>query len=214
MKTAPPTFRSIRCRSGSYSEDWPTRIYWSLAKVGSLSSSVTRLGELPRVETASSARGRPLEGHPLDSIDMDSYRVEKQAAVRVLLPDQGAEIGPVPTAGGGHRPEPELDALSNILRTFNDLFGNVHWTDEDRVSKLITEEIPEKVNADPAYQAAKEHSDKPECSRRTRQGARARHRQPHLGRHRALQAFPPTLLPIPTAHRGQERSVTVNASGP
>jgi type I restriction enzyme R subunit len=96
----------------------------------------------------------------LDAIDMDSYRVERQAAIRVLLPDQDAEIGPVPTAGGGHRPEPELDTLSNILRTFNDLFGNIHWTDEDRVSKLITEEIPEKVNADPAYQAAKEHSDK------------------------------------------------------
>lgn len=96
----------------------------------------------------------------LDAIDMDSYRVEKQAAVRVLLPDQDAEIGPVPASGGGHRPEPELDRLSNILKTFNDLFGNIHWMGEDRISKLITEEIPDKVNADPAYQAAKEHSDK------------------------------------------------------
>jgi type I restriction enzyme R subunit len=96
----------------------------------------------------------------LEAIDMDSYRVEKQAAVTVLLPDAEAEIEPVPAAGGGHRPEPELDKLSNILTTFNDLFGNIKWRDEDRISMLITEGIPEKVNADPAYQNAKKNSDK------------------------------------------------------
>lgn len=96
----------------------------------------------------------------LEAIDMDSYRLEKQAAVKILLPDQDAEIDPVPAGGGGHKPEPELDKLSNIVKTFNDLFGNVSWTDEDRVHRLITEEIPDKVDADPAYQAAKKNSDK------------------------------------------------------
>ncbi len=48
----------------------------------------------------------------LEAIDMDSYRVEKQAAVKIQLPDADAEIEPVPTTGGGHRPEPELDRLS------------------------------------------------------------------------------------------------------
>jgi type I restriction enzyme R subunit len=52
---------------------------------------------------------------------MDSYRVEKQAAQRVQLSDQDAEIDPVPTDGGGHKAEPELDRLSNIIRSFNDL---------------------------------------------------------------------------------------------
>ena len=47
---------------------------------------------------------------------MDSYRVEKQAMQKIMLPDEDAEVGPVPTSGGGHRPEPELDRLSNILR--------------------------------------------------------------------------------------------------
>ena len=51
---------------------------------------------------------------------MDSYRVEKQAAVKIQLPDADAEIEPVPTSGGGRKPEPELDHLSNILKTFND----------------------------------------------------------------------------------------------
>ena len=96
----------------------------------------------------------------LESIDMDSYRVEKKAAIHVQLPDEDAEIDPVPTTGGGHRPEPELDRLSNILQSFNDQFGNIPWTDGDRVHRLITEEIPNRVAADTAYQNAKQNSDK------------------------------------------------------
>lgn len=96
----------------------------------------------------------------LEAIDMDSYRVEKQAAMKIALPDEDAEIGPVPTSAGGHKPEPELDLLSNILKVFNDQFGNVPWTDADRVHKLITEEIPARVAADTAYQNARKNSDK------------------------------------------------------
>jgi type I restriction enzyme, R subunit len=96
----------------------------------------------------------------LESIDMDSYRVEKQAVVKVQLPDANAEIEPVPTAGGGSRPEPELDRLSNILKSFNDRFGNISWTDADRIHRLITQEIPSRVAADPAYQNARKNSDK------------------------------------------------------
>ncbi len=96
----------------------------------------------------------------LESIDMDSYRAEKLAMMRIQLPDTDAEIGPVPASGSGHRPEPELDRLSNILKTFNELFGNISWTDADRIQRLITEEIPQRVSADTAYQNAQRHSDK------------------------------------------------------
>ncbi len=96
----------------------------------------------------------------LESIDMDSYRVEKQAAMQIQLADENAEIDPVPSGGGGWKPEPELDRLSNILKTFNDQFGNISWNDEDRVRKLITEEIPAKVAADKAYQNARKQGDK------------------------------------------------------
>ena len=96
----------------------------------------------------------------LEAIDMDSYRVEKQAAVKIQLPDEDAEIPPVPTSGDGFKSEPELDHLSNILKTFNDQFGNIEWQDEDRVKKLITEEIPARVAADSAYQNAQKNSDK------------------------------------------------------
>ncbi len=96
----------------------------------------------------------------LEAIDMDSYRVEKKAARKIQLPDEDAEIDPVPTTGGGRKPEPELDRLSNIIKIFNDQFGNIPWTDADRVHRLITEEIPSRVAADAAYQNAQKNSDK------------------------------------------------------
>jgi type I restriction enzyme R subunit len=42
----------------------------------------------------------------LEAIDMDSYRVEKKAAMKIALADEDAEIEPVPTDGGGHKPSP------------------------------------------------------------------------------------------------------------
>ena len=96
----------------------------------------------------------------LETIDMDSYRVEKRAAMQIQVPDQDAEIGPVPTEGGGGKPEPELDRLSNILKEFNEMFGNIKWTDADRINTLITVEIPARVSADAAYVNARKNSDK------------------------------------------------------
>jgi len=96
----------------------------------------------------------------LETIDMDSYRAEVQASMNITLADEDAELGAVPTAGGGRKPEPELDQLSNIIKTFNDLFGNIDWKDADKIRKVIAEEIPDKVAADSAYQNAMKNSDK------------------------------------------------------
>jgi len=113
----------------------------------------------------------PIEEDPskgiLETIDMDSYRSEVQTTVSIALPDQDAEIDPVPTSGGGAKPEPELDRLSNIIKAFNDQFGNIDWKDSDKIQKVISEEIPAKVSADKAYQNAMKHSD--------RQNARIEH---------------------------------------
>ncbi|SFV34318.1 type I restriction endonuclease subunit R [Thermoflavifilum thermophilum] len=95
----------------------------------------------------------------LEAIDMDSYRAEKQQTMRIALNDADGEIEPVPTVGIGYKREPELDLLSNIIHSFNDLFGNIEWTDKDRIQKLITEEIPARVAADAAYQNAMKNSD-------------------------------------------------------
>jgi type I restriction enzyme, R subunit len=93
----------------------------------------------------------------LEAIDMDSYRVEKKAAMQIALEDKNAEIEPVPTEGGGRKPEPALDRLSNILKSFNDRFGTL-FTDADRVAKRILDDIAPKVAADVAYQNAKENT--------------------------------------------------------
>jgi type I restriction enzyme R subunit len=96
----------------------------------------------------------------LETIDMDSYRAEKRATMKIALADADAEIGPVPAAGGGHSPEVELERLSNILKAFNDMFGNIQWADSDRVHRMVFEEIPAKVAMDKAYQNARKNSDK------------------------------------------------------
>ena len=92
-----------------------------------------------------------------DAIDMDSYRVEKKALLKIALADSDGEIEPVPVEGGGHKGQPELDRLSNILKTFNDNFGTL-FTDGDRVAKRIRDDIAPKVAADMAYQNAKENT--------------------------------------------------------
>ena len=90
----------------------------------------------------------------LEAIDMDSYRAEKQAAMKIALADEDAEIEPVPTDAGGRKPEPELDRLSNILQAFNDQYGTL-FDDGDRVLRRIREDIAPKVAADAAFQNAK-----------------------------------------------------------
>ncbi|OGR06535.1 MAG: DEAD/DEAH box helicase [Deltaproteobacteria bacterium RIFOXYD12_FULL_50_9] len=93
----------------------------------------------------------------LEAIDMDNYRVEKKAAMKIALPDEDAEIEPIPIGGGGGKATPELDHLSSILKTFNEQFATL-FTDADRVSKRIKDDIAPKVAADQAYQNARQNT--------------------------------------------------------
>ena len=79
---------------------------------------------------------------------------------QIQLPDEDAEIEPVPPEGGGQRPDPEMERLSNIIREFNSRFGNIEWKDKDKIDKVIAEELPAKVAADKAYQNAIANSGK------------------------------------------------------
>jgi type I restriction enzyme R subunit len=103
----------------------------------------------------------------LEAIDMESYRAEAQATMKIALADQDAEIEPVPVSTGGKKPEPEIDLLSNIIRAFNDQFGNIEWKDADKIRKVIAEELPDRVAADEKYRNAMANSD--------RQNARIEH---------------------------------------
>ena len=90
---------------------------------------------------------------------MDSYRVEKRLEQAISLADEDAEIDPVQPILGAGRPEPEMETLSQILKEFNELFGDIDWVDEDRIRQLITETIPNKVASDPAYKNALAQAD-------------------------------------------------------
>ena len=96
----------------------------------------------------------------LETIDMDSYRVEKRAMQNIILEDEDTEIGPVPGVGGGGRAEIELSPLTLIIEQFNDLFAGIDWQDADRVRQMITETIPAMVAEDTAFQNARENSDR------------------------------------------------------
>ncbi|MBN2830625.1 MAG: type I restriction endonuclease subunit R [Candidatus Cloacimonetes bacterium] len=105
----------------------------------------------------------PIEDDPtkglLETIDMDSYRLEKLSQQQISLADEDGEIDPIPGIGGGKSREPEFDYLSNILKQFNELFGNAGWSDKDKIRKIITEEIPEKLRENKTYQNAMKNSD-------------------------------------------------------
>lgn len=96
----------------------------------------------------------------LESIDMESYRVQVKTAMSISLADQDAEIDPALVAEGGRKSEPELDRLSNIIKAFNDLFGNIEWNDKDKINDFITVELPKKVSEDQAYKNAMNQGDK------------------------------------------------------
>jgi type I restriction enzyme R subunit len=95
----------------------------------------------------------------LDSIDLDSYRAQARTMISIQLADENAEVNPIPVGGGKGKPEPELDLLTNILTTFNDLFGNIEWQDSDNVRRQIAE-IPAMVSKDEKYRNAMKNSDK------------------------------------------------------
>ena len=93
----------------------------------------------------------------LELVDMDSYRSEKQAAQSIALPEEDAEIEPVPAGGGAHLYEPDMAPLSRIVADFNQLWSS-GFTDPDQAANLIRG-MPERVVEDAAYRNAKLNSD-------------------------------------------------------
>ena len=93
----------------------------------------------------------------LESIDMDTYRAERQATQRIAPEDEDGELDPVPVGGVGQHHEPEMAPLSQIISTFNDLWGG-DFTDPGQITKAL-QDIPEQVANDAAYKNARLNSD-------------------------------------------------------
>ena len=94
----------------------------------------------------------------LEAVDMETYRTEKQATVQIALQDEDAEIDPIQGERGGGVQAPLLELLSLILDEFNKTWGN-SFNNPDHITEII-KDMPDRVNADEAYQNAKMHSDR------------------------------------------------------
>lgn len=105
-----------------------------------------------------SPQGDDLSDGILETVDLDSYRAEAQTMMSIALDDSDAEIDPIPVGTDVGIAVPELDHLSAILAQFHDLFGNIEWTDEDKVRRQIAG-LPDIVAQDTAYQNAMRNSD-------------------------------------------------------
>lgn len=110
---------------------------------------------MPKLPTP---QGEDLADGVLESIDLDSFRVEKRTAMSIALADHDAEVDPIPGGGGG-RADTEMSRLSEILASFNALFGNIAWQDEERIRQRVTEEVPARVAEDPDYKIAMANND-------------------------------------------------------
>jgi type I restriction enzyme R subunit len=77
----------------------------------------------------------------LDSVDLDSFRVQKTFEGEIELTPDPISIPGIPTEAGGGVTEPETDYLSNIITNLNETYG-IDLTERDRVR---VEEIVEDV---------------------------------------------------------------------
>ena len=94
----------------------------------------------------------------LESVDMETYRTEKQVTIRIAMEDADAEIDPVQAEKGGGVQEPLMEFLSIIIDEFNKTWGS-SFTNPEHVTEIL-EAMPDRVNADTHYRNAKMHSDR------------------------------------------------------
>ena len=94
----------------------------------------------------------------LEAVDMDSYRMERKAAMSISLAEEDAEIDPVLPGAGGGTHEPEMDRLSNIIAEFNKTWGGT-FSEPERVAEILNR-MPDQVLEDEAYRNARTNSDR------------------------------------------------------
>lgn len=73
----------------------------------------------------------------IEAVDFDRYRLEKQEERDIILQNVDVEIAPVPTSTSSAFGEPDMQTLETIMGEFNEVFGNIEWTDEDSVRQQV-----------------------------------------------------------------------------
>ncbi len=83
----------------------------------------------------------------LDEVDMESYRVSRQGRTNITLEEEDSEVAPLSTIESGQQRDLDFDSLENIIEAFNERFGDIEWEDNDKVRKILTEDIPNDLKA-------------------------------------------------------------------
>ena len=96
------------------------------------------LKKLPRLKIDDNTDGL------LDDIDFDKYRIVKEEERTIELENIDSAVSPIPVSQGGGIPSPDMDVLSNIVKDFNDTYGNIEWKNSDEVQRQI-EELPARI---------------------------------------------------------------------
>jgi type I restriction enzyme R subunit len=84
----------------------------------------------------------------LEAIDMDSYRPSKQDTQKINLGGDIGVVAPIPVDVRGGKAQVDLDTLENIVGAFNNRFGDIEWSDKDKVNKFLIEQLPADIKAD------------------------------------------------------------------
>ena len=160
---------------------------------------------LPRPQAARPGRGRPLQGHPRNHRHGQlpsgkAGRPGSPASRRGRRDRPGPHRRRRPKAGPGDGPPSPTSSRSS-----NDRFGNIEWKDQDKINKVISEELPAKVALNRAYQNAMANSDEQNARIEHDKGPQPRHDRPARRPHRPLQALQRQRLLPPVALRNDLR---------
>jgi len=90
----------------------------------------------------------------------DDIGASKESTQNISLAAEPGEVDPIPVDVKGGRSEPELDTLENILSAFNQRFGDIEWSDKDKVRQILTKQLPDEMKANKDIMDAIQHSDK------------------------------------------------------
>ena len=95
----------------------------------------------------------------LDDINFDKYRIVKEEERAIVLENEDTNVNPIPVGTGGGKQQPEIDALSSIVKDFNDTYGNIEWKNRDEVQRQI-EELPARIATSVDFANAVRNGDK------------------------------------------------------
>lgn len=99
------------------------------------------------------------DDHVADAVQLESYRAEVQATLKMSLAEDGGEMLPPNPGQNGGTPTPTMEPLEQIISIFNDALGDIAWHDRDKVSEII-KNLTKELQQDASVKAAVVNNDR------------------------------------------------------